>query len=111
MASSASIQGGNEVEFDALFSNADTKEPVDPTHVAFSWSVNEGTPTVYTYGSGIQIVRLDVGSYRVRVGTIDMAPAGSIVDLTGQWDTLGVVDVSEAITVRVSAPKIPSPFG
>jgi hypothetical protein len=111
MTTALTITAGNDVTFTTEIYDAVTKVLADPDTVDFSYAVNDGTPTVTSYPSEDVITRVGEGIYNCKVTTLGMAPTGTVVTLTGQWDTQGGYDLNGALDVLVEAPELPSPFG
>jgi hypothetical protein len=108
------IQAGTPAVFDTVFYDRLTGEAGDPATVYFSWQLaGDSAPRdVWLYPTVItRYVDADgLPHYRAIVATLDLAPAGTNIDMTGQWDTSGGITVSKSIDVLLTAPEIISPL-
>lgn len=94
---------GNEAQFEVTFTNGATGDPVDPTTVEFSYSVNGGSytsPWTWNGSNGTPaigvIAKISTGVYQVWVDTTGLSGV-----LTGLWVSTGTnqASVEEAITI------------
>jgi hypothetical protein len=82
---------GALVTVSASFIDNETSALADPTTVTLSTCVNRGVPTVYTYGTGDEIVRTAVGEYTANLDTT--AKPGK---WTYEWIGTGAVQAIDA---------------
>lgn len=96
MASSAVFDEGNVLWFQCQFVDETTKEPVNPTNVAFGYRVNGGAIQNSIFGAS-SMTNPVVGTFLISIATL-----GSPGTWNWQWQSTGVgeAQVNGAITVR-----------
>lgn len=79
-------------------------KPVDPVKVEIEWEFyGSTTPTIWTYGTGGQVVKLGVGCYVVTVPT----RTATSTKVVGKWiGSTGACTVVQPFTFRIAASPI-----
>ena len=102
MAKKDTFGEGNVLRFTGTFKDEQTKELVDPSHVAFGWRVNGGAITIHEYGVDAEIVRQDVGTYYIDVDSTHHAGVW-----VWEWQSTGVAQALTSGSISVTQASIP----
>jgi len=91
---------GNMLVFEATFYDEIGNTLINPTLVAFGYRVNGGEISSFIYGTGNEVIRVSVGTYRISVDSTSLP--GTWV---WEWQSSGTGQavVSSSLTV-VPAP-------